>query len=87
MRKLIVNIERNGSMVYVGEIIGANQSDASFLYAESYLADKASRPISISLPLQNSPYSPQETKNFFLSLQKKNTKCQDNIIWLICSLF
>lgn len=68
MRKLIVNIERNGSMVYAGEIIGANQSDASFLYAESYLADKASRPISISLPLQNSPYSPQETKDFFEGL-------------------
>lgn len=58
MRKLIVNIERNGSMVYAGEIIGSNQSDASFFFRKS-----------------------------FLSLQKKNTKCQDNIMWLICSLF
>lgn len=36
MRKLIVNIERNGSMVYAGEIIGSNQSDASFFFANPF---------------------------------------------------
>ena len=51
----------------VGHICGEDPSSAQFCYDDSYLA-AGYGPISISLPLQNEPFSVGQTKCFFESL-------------------
>jgi len=46
MRKLSVQIEINGTGVYVGDIIGNDSNDACFTYAEEYIGNSENRPIS-----------------------------------------
>ena len=53
-------IEIGGESVKVGRI-----SEAGFVYDTSYLSRPDAKPISISLPLQEVPFSPQKTKCFF----------------------
>jgi len=65
---LTVQIEINGLMIKVGSISGTNYKDAVFIYDESYVAVKNHRPISISLPLSNSAFSSEVTRNFFEGL-------------------
>ena len=49
MKELLVSVERNGSIVPVGKIIGESPSDARFQYSDEYRLDGGT-PISISLP-------------------------------------
>lgn len=63
--KLTVFIEINGTSIYVGDITGDTPSSASFLYSPEYLSNPESRPISISLPLTETSFSPEQTKIFF----------------------
>ncbi len=55
-----VMIELAGESVKVGQI-----SEVGFAYDPTYLSRSNVKPISISLPLQEVPFSPQRTKNFF----------------------
>ena len=55
-----VMIEIGGESVKVGQI-----SEAGFAYDPTYLSRSNVKPISVSLPLQEVPFSPQRTKNFF----------------------
>ena len=68
METLIVSIERNGEMVQVGTISGSGVSDSRFRYSEEYLRSTTAAGISISLPLQDQPYSVSQTSNFFEGL-------------------
>jgi len=65
---LTVQIEINGFMIKAGSITGTNYKDAVFTYDESYVAVKNHRPISISLPLSNSTFSSDATRNYFEGL-------------------
>ena len=55
-----VMIELAGESVKVGQI-----SEAGFAYDPTYFSRSNVKPISVSLPLQEVPFSPQRTKNFF----------------------
>ena len=65
MISLVVHIEILGRSVPVGMILGDNFAEAQFSYFDNYLTNATSQPISISLPLQEEPFSPQKTRNFF----------------------
>ena len=67
MKELIVNIEKNGKLIKAGTIRGNDYSDAVFCYDDDYLVN-GNTPISISLPLQNEPFSVKQTYNFFEGL-------------------
>lgn len=66
--KLIVSIERSGRQSLVGTIEGFSGEDAMFRYDESYLKDSNAVAISISLPKQQEPFTPTQTKNYFEGL-------------------
>lgn len=61
-------IEIKGCQVYVGEICGNTPEDARFSYAESYMENPETVPVSLSLPFSDSAFSPVQTKNFFEGL-------------------
>lgn len=68
MRKLDVSIEIEGRMLEVGVITGESDYSAQFAYTEDYLAQETARPISLSLPLTDRKYGPEETRRFFEGL-------------------
>lgn len=68
MINLGVWIEIDGLQTYVGRIIGENEEDARFSYAEEYLSGNMDRPISIHLPLSENAFSVDDTRNFFEGL-------------------
>lgn len=65
---LDVQIEVNGSFIKAGKIFGTDCSDAVFQYDKNYAVEPESRPISISLPLQEESFSSDETRNYFEGL-------------------
>ncbi len=65
MREYAVKIERNGAWQRVGTIAGAAPGEAVFRYGSEYLQDPEAAAISLSLPLQEEPFSPEMTANFF----------------------
>ena len=65
MKNLSVYLENNGESILAGYIRGNAPDDSCFYYSDSYLMLPESRPISISLPLQENPFSPERTKCFF----------------------
>ena len=65
MISLSIEIEINGKSVAVGKITGADYSSAQFCYLDNYYHTKGCRPISISLPLQKTPFAVEATRNFF----------------------
>ena len=65
MKELLVSIERGGERTPVGSIRGEDSSDASFAYSEAWLRAPASTPISLSLRLQEAPFTPAQTKAYF----------------------
>ncbi len=65
MRHYNVYLEVDGSQVRVGEIEGHSSEDARFSYSKEYIARNDSRAISISLQIQDEPFSPEQTKVFF----------------------
>lgn len=66
MKRLKVFIEMHGNEIPVGEICGDSGADASFAYDRTYL--KTGAPISVSLPLQQTPFSARQTSSFFEGL-------------------
>ena len=68
MRRLDVSIEIEGRMREVGAITGESEYSADFTYSEDYLSQESARPISLSLPLTDKPYGPEETRRFFEGL-------------------
>ena len=65
MIELNISVERNGTMIPVGMITGNDISDAVFQYSDEYRHSPQAAAISISLPLQDSPFSPLRTARFF----------------------
>ena len=65
MKHYNVYLEVNGEQVIVGHIEGNSSNDACFSYSEEYIQNKDSRAISVSLPIQDEPFSPERTKVFF----------------------
>lgn len=68
MKELLVSVEQNGERVPVGMIRGNDSADARFCYDEGYIRHHAAQPISISLPVQKTPFEPEQTKTFFEGL-------------------
>ena len=66
MRRLMVQIEVNGTSKYVRDITEKDSGKAYFTYADEYLSDSESRPISISLPLDESTDFGEEQGNLHL---------------------
>ena len=67
MKTLGISIEINGEQNRVGCITGSSPQDARFVYFPEYL-DAGNRPISVSLPLREEPFSADATRNFFEGL-------------------
>lgn len=65
MKDLLVSIELNGTRIPVGRICGIDSSDACFCYADEYIQNHGSQPISIGLPVQPQPFTPAQTKAYF----------------------
>ena len=65
MIDLQVSIEKNGKQIAVGNIKGTEYADAFFAYSAEYLADAEAVPLSISLPLQEMPFTAIETRKYF----------------------
>lgn len=57
-----------GRQKEVGTITGESEFSAVFAYSEDYINSRDARPISISLPLREEPYGPEQTRNFFEGL-------------------
>lgn len=68
MRRYKVYLEVGGKQVRVGEIEGNFSDDARFSYSKEYITKEESKSISISLPIQEEPFSPERTKAFFEGL-------------------
>ena len=65
MRKYNVGLEIGGKLIKVGTIEGESSNNAQFKYSEEFLSESFAHPISISLPLQKEPFSPEVTRIFF----------------------
>lgn len=65
MTELDISIERSGIMTPVGSIMGNDASDAYFQYNSEYRRSPDAVALSISLPLQEEPFSPVQTARFF----------------------
>ena len=68
MRNCNVYLEVDGSQIQVGRIEGTSSEDARFSYSKDYIAAKNTRAVSVSLPIQDEPFSPERTKVFFEGL-------------------
>lgn len=68
MERLIVSIEHNGEMIPAGFISGNSSADSCFCYSMEYLHREGSTPVSVSLPLQETPFSAAQTRTFFEGL-------------------
>lgn len=55
-----VRIEINGAMVHAGSII-----NGQFIYDSQYADSPSAAPVSISLPIQNTPFTEEQTKRYF----------------------
>lgn len=58
-------MEIKGTPVYIGKITGHDSKDARFSYANDYRDNPDSRPVSLSLPLEEGTFSPERTENYF----------------------
>ena len=67
MQPLHVYIEIDGKQTPVGSIDGNSPADAGFAYFDEYV-ESGYPAISISLPVSDSPFTPERTKNFFEGL-------------------
>jgi len=59
--------EFSGDYQHIGSLV-LNEEKASFTYAESYLDARNAQGISLCLPLQEVPFSPEVTRTFFEGL-------------------
>ena len=65
MRVYNVYLEIEGRQTRVGEIAGNSSDSARFSYSKEYLAENDPRAVSVSLPIQDEPFSPESTRIFF----------------------
>ena len=68
MKKILVSIEKNGRQTRVGTIEGSGIHDAVFCYDRAWLDTDGAIPVSLSLPLREEAFSPEETRNYFEGL-------------------
>lgn len=68
MRTLKVSLEQQGRLVPVGELTGSGPESAQFRYCGDYLQSPSPAALSISLPLREAPFTPDETGSFFEGL-------------------
>ena len=68
MINLLIRMERNGKQVSIGNISGNGVSDACFAYEKTYLNGESPIPISLHLPLQEKPFSAENTRLYFEGL-------------------
>ena len=66
MKTLLISIEKNGVETPVGVLQGESGRDAVFTYNQDYLLH--GEPISVSLPLQSTPFDAARTRCFFEGL-------------------
>ena len=82
MRSLAVFLEIQGEQRRVGSIDGDSYLDSHFRYDPDYLDSEFGRPISVSLPLTDEPFSPAQTKNFFEGLLPEGFSRRAVAAWL-----
>ena len=63
--ELNISIELGGVEYPVGVISGEGVADASFAYCKDYISRPDSIPVSASLPFQEAPFTPEETRCYF----------------------
>lgn len=68
MKELAVNIEKQGTSLFVGTLSGNTADDICFRYDSTYCDTANAVPISISLPFSKEPFTSEQTKNFFEGL-------------------
>ncbi len=68
MRELSVFIEIQGNLCHIGDITGEDYRVAEFKYCDKYLSMNERKALSISLPLTETPFSSEKTRNFFEGL-------------------
>ena len=81
MKTLNISVEIQGEQVLAGQITGNAPQDAVFTYDPGYL-NAGFSPISISLPMQASPFTASETKNFFEGLLPEGFARRSVSSWL-----
>ena len=77
MDRLNVYIEIGGENHLVGDILAHSKENAEFVYADEYIKWQESRPISISLPLEEKSF-----RNCNCSCNKKKI----SLIWYLGTL-
>ncbi len=82
MKEYIIKIEREGQMIPVGKIVGDDYRSACFSYDTAYLNSEDPRPVSISLPLQNDPFTAERTEAFFDGLLPEGFTRRTVASWL-----
>lgn len=82
MRDLIVRIEQAGKFYTVGHISGLDWQSAVFSYGDDWLNSPDSVPISLSLPLQKTPFSREQTRNYFEGLLPEGFARRSVANWL-----
>jgi len=75
--KLDVYAEREGAQVRVGTVDAANASNEQFEYSRSWLERSDARPLSLSLPLREGPFSAQASSAYFDGLLPEGTARDD----------
>ncbi|MCR5227200.1 MAG: HipA domain-containing protein [Eubacterium sp.] len=68
MQELSVFIEIQGNLCHIGDITGEDYRMAEFKYSDKYLSMNERKALSISLPLTETPFSSEKTRNFFEGL-------------------
>ena len=68
MRELAVFLEIQGSLCHIGDITGEDYRVAEFKYSDDYLRLNERKALSISMPLSETPFSSERTRNFFEGL-------------------
>ena len=68
MRELAVFLEMQGSLCHIGDITGEDFQVAEFKYSDEYLCMNERKALSISLPLTETPFSSERTRNYFEGL-------------------
>ncbi|NRA54481.1 MAG: type II toxin-antitoxin system HipA family toxin [Gammaproteobacteria bacterium] len=73
-----LNVLMNG--YHVGIFSKNPQGTHSFTYSKKWLTNQNSRPISLSMPLRQSPYIGDEVYNYFDNLLPDNSQVRDRIV-------
>ena len=68
MKQYFVTMELSGQQVPVGTLTSEDGTEAVFRYDSDYLSRSRIRPISLSLPLREEPFTPAETRRYFEGL-------------------